>query len=193
MTTRSPNRLAAIRTAAVELFSEKGYEATSVRDLAGAVGIQPASLYAHFRGKEDVLLAVIDEAAGRFETRWKDALTDSDTSVLDRLRRVLRAHIGAITEDLNAAAVFLHEWRALDPKRRRKVLARRDQYERWMLDLLEEGVASGELRALDVHLTAKAAFSLANGVHTWYRPSGPLTSDDIADRYFELLVGGIAA
>lgn len=193
MKTRPPDRLAAIRSAAVELFSEKGYEATSVRDLAEAVGIQPASLYAHIRGKEDLLLAVIDEAAGRFESRWKDALAQTEQSVLDRLRLVLRAHIGAITEDLGAAAVFLHEWRALDPKRRRKVLARRDQYERWMLDLLEEGVASGELRDTDVHLTAKAVFSLANGIHTWYRPSGPLDPDEIADRYFELLVGGIAA
>jgi TetR/AcrR family transcriptional regulator, cholesterol catabolism regulator len=189
----APDRKTAIRTAALELFSAKGYEATSMRDLAEAVGVQPASLYTHFRGKEDLLMFVIDEASAKFESRWDVALADPSEPVLVRLRRALRAHVEVITENLAAATVFLHEWRSLDARRRRKVLGRRDRYERRIVALLEEGVANGELRSIDVHLTTTAFFSLANGVHTWYRPTGSLDADEIADRFFDLLVGGIAA
>jgi TetR/AcrR family transcriptional regulator, cholesterol catabolism regulator len=187
------DRLSEILEAALALFSEKGYEATSMRDLAEAVGIQPASLYAHIRGKEDLLMAIIEQAAADFGAGAQAALADPTEPVAVRLRRFLRTHIQLITENLQAATVYLHEWKGLDRERQLKVLAQRDRYERQLVELLEEGVRSGELRPLDVHLTSTAVFSMANWVYTWYSPEGTLAAEEIADRFFDLVVGGIGA
>ena len=122
-----------IEDAASSLFHERGYSATSVRDIARAVDIQGASLYAHVASKQDVLWSIVEGTAARFEVA-ADAVEAADPGALVfgpgvHLISLVRAHVGVVTDDIERASVFVHEWRALEPERRDDIARRRDAYE----------------------------------------------------------------
>src|SRR4051794_3314559 len=102
-----------IEEAASELFRERGYAATSVRDIAQALNLQGGSLYAHMASKEDVLWSIVTRAADRFNAEVGPIAADETSSPSDRLREMIRAHVGVVTGMQKDAAVFLHEWRFL--------------------------------------------------------------------------------
>ncbi len=119
-----------IEAAASTLFHERGYSGTSVRDIARALDIQGASLYAHVTSKEEVLWSIVERTATRFE-----AAADAATEGIDpadaaaRLDALVRAHVGVVTEDVERTSVFVHEWRSLASGKRSSISRRRDAYE----------------------------------------------------------------
>src|SRR5438876_2028688 len=100
-----------IEEVASELFHANGYAATSVRDIARALDIQGASLYAHVASKEDMLWSIVDRAADRFDAEVAPIAQDRAVPPPARLRGMVRAHIGVVTTDQGSAIVFLDEWR----------------------------------------------------------------------------------
>ncbi len=181
-------RRRAIEDVASELFREHGYAATSVRDIARALDLQGASLYAHVASKEDVLWAIVDRAASRFEAAAADAVAAAPADPRAAIEALVRAHVRVITDDVEAAAVFVHEWRALSTNRRAAILARRDAYEARLRALIEEGIATGELELTDPALAATVVLTALNGVATWYRPDGRLPADRVADQLADLVL-----
>src|SRR4051794_4500438 len=184
--TDTPRRLQ-IEEAASALFRERGYAATSVRDIAQALNLQGGSLYAHMASKEDVLWSIVTRAADRFNAEV-GPIAVSNASPVDRLRAMIRAHVGVVTSIQKDAAVFLHEWRFLSAERRAQMSARRDAYEALFRETISDGVARGEFRKVDARLTTMAILSALNGIPTWYRPTGALTADQIADQHAELFL-----
>jgi len=181
-----------IESTASALFRERGYAATSVRDIARALDIQGASLYAHVASKEDVLWSIVSRAADRFDAAVTPIARDRTLPASVRLARMITAHIGVIADDLGNASSFLQEWRFLSADRRAQVAARRDGYEAMFRGILEEGIAAGELDPLmDARLDARALLSALNGVAGWYRPTGALTPAQIADRFTSLSLDGL--
>lgn len=181
-----------IENTASALFRERGYAATSVRDIARALDMQGASLYAHVASKEDVLWSIVTRAADRFDAAVAPIAEDRAKAASDRLAAMIRAHIEVVTDDLGNAASFLQEWRFLSDDRRASVAGRRDAYEARFRDVIEQGMASGEMTpTADPALAAILILSALNGIATWYRPSGALTPPDIADRYARLLLDGL--
>jgi len=183
----TPRRLQ-IEEAASALFRQHGYAATSVRDIAQALNLQGGSLYAHMASKEDVLWSIVCRAADRFNSEVGPFAADASASVADRLRSMIRAHVGVVTSIQKDAAVFLHEWRFLSPERRAEMLGRRDAYERLFRDVIAEGGATGEFRSVDAPLTAAAILSSLNGIATWYSPDGPLSEAQIVDQHADLFL-----
>src|SRR5262245_47758516 len=115
---------------ASELFHANGYAATSVRDIARALDIQGASLYAHVASKEDVLWSIVDSIATTFENGADTALADASAAdPVDRLAALVEAHVETVTSDPERASVFITEWRHLSADRRAAIAARRDAYE----------------------------------------------------------------
>lgn len=182
-----------ILSAAGTLFAESGYHGTSVRDIAGAVGMQAASLYAHVQRKEDLLHLIVDRAADEFVAAIAPIAADHGRPVAARLRAALCAHLDVVARNLPTSTVFFHDWRALPPARRDGILGKRDRYEGMWRDLVAEGVASGELRACDARFAAIAWLSAANWFHAWYSPAGALTPAAIADRIADLLLEGLVS
>ena len=195
------SRRRAIEDVASTLFRQRGYSATSVRDIARALDIQGPSLYAHVSSKEDVLWAIVDRAATRFETASLQALgtlggpaTGSARSALPAadppaaLAALVRAHVRVITDDPGAAAVFVHEWRALSGDRRAAILGRRDAYEQRFRDLIEAGMAGGEFELTDPVVASTTILSALNGIPSWYDPAGRLSPDRIADHFVDLVL-----
>ncbi len=174
-----------IDDAASVLFRQRGYAATSVRDIARALDMQGASLYAHVASKEDVLWSIVDRTAGAFERAATVALESGETSRA-RLAAFVRAHVEVVTADPQAATVFVHEWRNLTDERRVAILERRDRYEERLTALIAQGVSRGELAARDPRTAAAFVLAALNGIAAWYRLDGRLTATDIADEYVAL-------
>src|ERR671939_535792 len=166
---------------AARLFAEKGYQGTSLADLAGALGVQKPSLYHHIASKEDLLWEVARDGAAAFHAGL-DALPE-DAPALERIRLALRAHLAVAT-------VFVREWRHLEGERREQFVAERRRYEERIRDLFREGVENSELRTdLDVATAALLFLSAANWAYTWLRPGGD--TDPLADRMFAVLLDGM--
>jgi AcrR family transcriptional regulator len=181
-----------IENTASELFRERGYAATSVRDIARALDMQGASLYAHVASKEDVLWSIVTRAADRFDAAVGPTATDTDGPAADRLAAMIRAHIGVITADLDNASSFLDEWRFLSAERRATVAKRRDGYEARFRAVIAEGIGTQEFaRDTDPRIAATLILSALNGVADWYRADGALSPAEIADRYARMLLDGL--
>jgi AcrR family transcriptional regulator len=179
-----------IEDVAGTLFRKRGYAATSVRDIARALEMQGASLYAHVASKEDVLWAIVERAADRFADAV-GPIAEREAPAAERLRAMIREHVRVVAEQRDQATVFLHEWRFLGESRREAVADRRDAYEALFRRVIAEGVSTGEFRTADVKLAATAVLSALNGIAAWYSPGGPLTADAIADNYADLFLAAL--
>jgi AcrR family transcriptional regulator len=185
--TRSPRRNELTRQAA-RLFAEKGYHGTSIGDLAEAMGVQKGSLYAHIDSKADLLWEVARGGSAAFHGAL-DEVPD-ELPATDKIRLALRAHLQVVAEQLDAATVFIREWRYLEGERRDEFLAERRRYEERFRAFFREGRELGELRTdLDDATATLLALSAANWAYTWLR-SGSDT-DELADRFYEFLLDGM--
>ena len=173
---------------AARLFAEKGYHGTSIGDLAGALGVQKGSVYAHIESKQDLLWEIAAEGAAAFHAAL-DAVPE-DASAIDRIRLALRGHLNVVAEQLDVATVFTREWRYLDDERREAFVAERRRYEERIRELFGEGRDQGELRSdLDVAAAALLFLSAANWAYTWLQRGRD--TGELADRFFRLLVDGM--
>jgi TetR/AcrR family transcriptional regulator, cholesterol catabolism regulator len=182
------SRRAELHRQAARLFAEKGYHGTSVGDLAGAMGVQKGSLYAHIDSKQDLLYEAMREGADAFHGGL-DAIPD-DLHVVERIRGALRSHLRVVADQLEVATVFVREWRYLEGPRREEIVAERRRYEERIRALFREGRELGELRTdLDDSAAALLFLSAGNWAYTWLEPGRD--TDELADRFFDLLVNGM--
>jgi TetR/AcrR family transcriptional regulator, cholesterol catabolism regulator len=178
---------------ASELFHANGYAATSVRDIARALDIQGASLYAHVASKEDLLWAIVDRAATEFEKAADRATAETPSAdAVERLAALVEAHVEVVTADPERASVFVTEWRHLSADRRAAIAVRRDAYEARFRETIADGVAIGAFRATDPAIGATFILTALNGIATWFRPAGRLSPDRIADHYVELALRSLS-
>jgi AcrR family transcriptional regulator len=178
--------------AAAQIFRQKGYHATSMRDIADAVHLQKASLYHHIESKQEILLEILDAALDRL-TADISAVVESDLSPTVKLRLALKAYTLRLNEDRDLASVLLLEYRGLDPKLRARHIARRDRIDQLWRRLVKEGVDAGEFRRVDPVLTSFALLGVQNWMITWFRDNGRLTAAQAAEGFAELFLKGLLA
>jgi AcrR family transcriptional regulator len=176
------------------LFHANGYAATSVRDIAKALDIQAASMYAHVASKEDVLWSIVDRAATAFEVAADGAAAEADAGdPVDRLAALVEAHVEVVTADPERSSVFVTEWRHLSGGRRAQIAARRDAYEARYRAAIADGVSVGAFRSTtDPTIAAAFILTALNGIATWYRADGRLGPDRIADHLVELVLRSLS-
>jgi TetR/AcrR family transcriptional regulator, cholesterol catabolism regulator len=173
---------------AARLFAERGYQGTSLADLAGELGVQKPSLYHHIASKEDLLWEVASNGAEAFHQALDGVPADAPAA--ERIRLALRAHLAVVAQQLDVATVFVREWRYLEGDRRDRFLAERRRYEERVRALFRDGVESSELRTdLDVSTAALLFLSAANWAYTWLRAEAD--TDALADRLFAALLDGM--
>jgi len=181
-----------VRAVALRLFKEKGYHATSMRDIASEVGINKGSLYAYINTKEDLLIPVFERAMGMLLAQIQAVTADSTLSPSDRLRRLLRAHVTAVAENLDVLTVYLSEWRQLATDTLATNRNQREEYAALFLQVLEDGVRTGEFRPMDTRIVMLGMIGMCNYLFRWYRSDGRLTPDQIADELIEMVMHGVA-
>ena len=186
------NKQAEIVSAAIQLFQQKGYHATSMQDIADAVGLQKGSLYHYISSKEDLLVAIIEGAIAQYNARLAE-VKSMDLPVKRRLEMAVKSHLYGIAENLGVLTIFLRESYALDPEQQERIKAESDRYNRMFESLLEEGVRAGAIREMDAKLAARTVLGACNWFYRWYNPDGKRTMDEMADFFVDLLFHGIAA
>ena len=192
METATLSRKAQIDQTATALFRSRGFAATSMRELAAALGIEAGSIYSHIRSKEEILHRICFRLADAFFAGFKVSTSDKAQTIAEQLRRAIESHVRVLTQDVAASAVFLHEWRHLSEPARTEFLDLRERYEAGFRDLIQQGLTTGELHAPDAGFATLTLLASLNWLPTWYKPNGKLSPDDIAHRLAEQLLRGLA-
>ena len=173
------NRRAEIVRLAARLFREQGFDGTTVRDIAAAVGMRSGSPFYHFANKEEILFAVMEEGLRQGLARSEEALA-RHTGARERFVALLRAHFGTILEDgSDFVPVMLYEWRSLPPVYRKRLIAVKDRYDALWQRVIDELAAAGLIRG-NAKLARLLILGAVNFAATWFRRSGPLSIDALA-------------
>lgn len=171
----------AILKAAATVFYRRGYHGATMADIAAEVNLTAGSLYHHFPSKEDLLCAVLDRGLAQI-TRDVRAVADGDAPPADKLRAIAHIHVLSEIEHSNIAAAVIFEGRALleVPGVRDQYVRQRDTLEALYRRVVEDGIAAGDFRPVDVGIFVKTLFGALNWVSLWYREGGRLTGAEIA-------------
>jgi len=181
-----------ITAAAVDLFYEHGYEATTLRQIAAQVGIQVGSLYNHISSKEELLFSIMSGIIEELLAELESGLEGIDAPV-DRLRAAVGVHVFFHTARAREVFIGNSELRSLDPAKRKVVVRLRDRYETVFAGILEEGVAAGVFEISDLKLTTYAVLAMLTQPASWYQPGGRLDLDKIAEVYGDLILRSLAS
>src|SRR5215475_5125094 len=189
------NRLDKIYFVSAKIFCEKGYDASSMSDIADAVGITKAGIYHHVKSKQDLLFAIMNFAMDRLEVRVitpAQAIADAE----QRLRAILRNHAlliieGSAPEGYSPLTVLNDEMAGLTPAHRRKVQQRKRVYLDLMRDTLRQLKDEGKLKDVDATVAAFSLFGMLLWLSRWYRPDGRLTGEEVANEIEKIALGGL--
>jgi AcrR family transcriptional regulator len=190
MTQATVERREQVLRAAERLFSQRGFHAASVRDIAEALNIKGGSLYAHIESKDDLLWEIVCSAADRFFAAIRP-IVEGKLVPIERLRRAIGAHVGVLTDNLEAAAVYSNEWRNLSDERRRRFAERRDEYEELFRGLVRDCIREGTFATVDEKFATLLILSTMNWIYQWYRPNGPMTPEEIARKLADMIFNGL--
>lgn len=179
-----------ILKAATTLFSQKGYVAASMRDLADQLDIKPASLYSHYDSKEAMLWEIALRCARDFHEAALP-LAAGPGSPVDRLESMVRAHLAAIIRNMDAASIFFREWKHLGEPLRAEYATLIARYEAGFVAVIQEGIEAGLLRDLRPKFVASVLLSSVNWIHQWYRPEGSMSQKMIGDQLTLMLLSGM--
>lgn len=181
-----------IFTAAASLFKEKGFHATSMQDIADAVGMQKGSLYYHIAGKDDLLFR-ISFAAISAVTERLEVVATAPLTPTEKFRGAVGNHVETLCDMLDLMSVFLKESNTLTADQQAQIHVYRRRYENLFESILHEGVEAGDFRPVDVRTVTSAMLGMLNWMYQWYRPSGRLTPAEIADVFVDFALRGITS
>lgn len=191
MRTLNPaGRKEAIHAAAARLFREKGYSATTMRELAAAVGLEASSLYAHISSKADLLEQICFSAARAFLSGIERVEREC-ADPLDQVRELIALHVHIALEDPTSQTVFNDEWRHLPPDRLKEFLGMRRLYEQRFRAIIERGQGLGLIRGVDPQTILLTLLSGLRWIHSGRVPAGQADADRLGTDIANLLIGGI--
>jgi AcrR family transcriptional regulator len=190
MNARRKAARAQILRAAADLFRERGYQASTVDQIAARLGMSKASLYTHFRAKEEMLAAISRETIEAFIRDLSLALA-SRLGAEDKLRTVVRQHVQFVIANRSFLTVFFGEEANLPPRFVRSLAAQKDRYDKGVERIVEEGIRGGVFRELSPRLVVFAVLGMVNWVHKWYNPRGRWGAEEISAAFLSLIEGGL--
>jgi AcrR family transcriptional regulator len=184
-----PSRWNDIVEAAAALFQEQGFAATSLEDIAAAVGMWKGSLYHYIDSKEELLLAVVSEPADQLLDDLRQ-VADMDLPPAEKVRLVTQAHGRVLDTTFVYASVYLQE--VAGRKRSEQWTARDREYVNLITGIMQQGIDRGDFSGqLDARTATFALVGALNWVTRWYRPDGPLTAGKIAEQICNTFLNGM--
>lgn len=175
---------------AANLFVEKGYNGTSITDLARAVGLTKAGLYYYINSKQDLLYRILDYAMGLVESTVIEPIIDV-TDPEERARQFIRRQTRMLLEHGVAAAILLREKRNLEPENRDKFLARLEVYNDFVRGITQQLRDEGKLREMNVTIAAKHMIGAILEIARWYPPEFETNNDEIVEDTTTFIMGGL--
>jgi AcrR family transcriptional regulator len=183
------DRLSDIFRQAAAVFIRKGYHATTMQDVADAVGLTKAGLYHYVRGKYQLLVEVMNFAMDTVDRSIIEPGVQIDDPE-ERLRFMLRRHAGLVDE-VQEVTVLTEELTTLAEEDRQRIVARKRRYVEFLRDTLIQLARLGRLRELDPTVATLNVFATILGISRWYRPAGRLSADQIAEETAAFVLGGL--
>ncbi len=171
---------------AARLFCNQGYETTTVRMLADAMGIKSGSLFHHFNDKQEILYAVIESGMLHAIEIAKQALSTAKTP-REKLLALAKAHLSTLLDDRDAHVVAIYEWRSLTQASRELLVELRDAYEANWREVISECYDAGLLNG-DQSLQRHLALGALNWTVQWYYPEGKLSPDELAEELVTMVL-----
>jgi AcrR family transcriptional regulator len=186
----APPRLEEVYEVATKLFFTKGYEATSVQNIADELGLLKGSIYYYITSKEDLLYVIVERAhAALFE---KLASAEAIVDPVERLRAAIKGHVENVASNIVPVSIFFNDFRSLGKTHRTVILDERHSYEKRMRDLIGQAQAAGAFPAdLDLNLATKAVLGMTNWVYKWYREGGELSPSELGELFARFVFFGL--
>ncbi|CAL9396150.1 TetR/AcrR family transcriptional regulator [Streptomyces albus] len=181
----TPDAARRLLLGAVQAFAERGFHATTTRDIAGRAGMSPAALYIHYKTKEELLFHISRVGHERSVAVLEEAVEGVADSG-ERLARAVRAFVRWHAEHHTTARVVQYELAALEAEHYERIVVLRRRSEEILRGVLEDGVAVGAFDIADIRGTALAVMSLCIDVARWFSPAGRRTPDEIGALYADL-------
>ncbi len=187
---KSNTRKDVIISKAARLFREKGYSATSMRDLAEHVGVEAASLYNHIRSKAEILQEICFKTANKF----MDHITEveaSDQRSIARIEAILRFHIRQIVTHYEEVYVMDREWKHLTDPYLSNMQSQRRSYRQRIAAIIEDGIRKGEIKAIDAPTAVLIILHAVSGIESWHRSVKRISAEMLEDNMVMILVEGL--
>lgn len=172
------------------MFREKGFAATSMRDLAEMVGIEAASLYNHIRSKNEILEAICFDVANIFNTNIESAEASSQNSI-EKIETLLRFHIRQMVENYEEVYVCDREWKHLDEPYLSNFQTQRRNYRKKIAAIIEEGIARHEIKKIDAPTAVLIILHAVSGIESWHRSKAKISAQELEDNMVMIMIDGL--
>jgi AcrR family transcriptional regulator len=178
-----------ILKSAAAAFRRRGYHGASVDEIASALDMTKGNLYYYFQNKEEILFACHDYSLDELLSLM-DQVRGEASSPADKLRRLILAFIHMMLDELQGTALTL-DLQALSPTLLKRVIAKRDRFDHGLREIIQQGMTDGLFRPGDPKMIGFAIMGAVNWITKWFDPEGPMTSEEIGQRFADYLVGGL--
>lgn len=172
------------------MFREKGFAATSMRDLAESVGIEAASLYNHIRSKNEILEAICFDVANRFNANM-DIMEASSQDSISKIESLLRFHIRQMIDHYEEVYVSDREWKHLEEPYLSNFQNQRRAYRKKFASLIEEGIRRNEIKNIDAPTSVLIMLHAVSGIESWHRSKAKINSQELEDNMIMIMVDGL--
>src|SRR3954468_19629747 len=184
------NRRDELLRASAKLFRKKGFDGTTIRDISSAAGMHSGSPFYHFKTKQDILVAVMEQGLAEGLRRTEEAMALA-LPPEQKLAKLIRAQLGTILEEgSDFIPVLLYDWRSLTPVNRRRIVALKDRYDTLWQQVIDDLQRVGRMPG-DPQLMRLLILGAVNWTGTWYRTGGRLSLDDVAEGAARLFLQGV--
>jgi TetR/AcrR family transcriptional regulator, cholesterol catabolism regulator len=181
-----------ILDAAARVFHERGYESTSIQDIADAVGILKGSLYYYIESKEDLLYEILHDVHAE-ALQNMTAVDEIEADALTKIRAFVTFHVTFNAEHLVGMGVFFQDFRSLSDERREEIVEERDLYDKFVRKLIREGQQEKLICPdIDAKLAAFGILGMMNWIYQWFKPAGPSAARKVAEEFADFVVAGLA-
>jgi len=185
-------RRAEIANAAAEMFVQGGVGTVSMDDIAREVGLAKPTLYHYFSSKDEILYAIHEQLYGLMLANLQ-ARRAAGAPPEEQIRGIFIDTLEHMDSHLGHTRVVFEHLRQLEPTYQKNIRKQQRKYEALVHEILDEGIASGVFRAVDVHLAALAMFGMANWSYQWYSTGGKYRPDELGEFFYNLFMQGLAA
>ena len=172
--------------AAAKLFRTKGYEGTSVRDIAAEAGILKGSVYHYIETKEDLLFEIMMRGIS-LSMYELEKIMAQDTEPAEKLKGAVYSLLWHVMNYTDESAVWLYEKESLSPDNLKQYMQYRDKYEKTIRAVIEEGMNKGQFKQFNPKLVTFGILGMCNWLVNWYKPEGALSSNQIIEEYVMII------
>ena len=175
---------------ASKLFREKGFGASSMRDIAEHVGVEAASLYNHIKSKSEILQAICFKVANVFIWHLENVEKSADNT-LKKMEVIIRFHIRMMLEQYEYVYISDHEWRHLPEPYLSNFLNQRRNYRKRLSDIIEQGIATNEIKQIEPYVAILTMLSAISGIESWQRSRKTTSAEVLEENMVMYLIEGL--